>query len=250
MPVPSVPSETDPHHAGLPSEAEETDAEACHCSPGLCWCDEADKERYAKLEIREACENCENGEDCESDDGRVLKLVDAYPGGMAPDPSYDLSGGLPPDVEIRSLRGLTVLTEAAWTNLAVEGWETEGTWRLWWSVCGSEINDPVDETEDIDFSGGDANSVSARTSYHATVKGADDAVALEIVGTRRGDRRVIHYEPLSEPGGEPHDTGTLDGLRSLLERATEQAREAGYEVDGEWSVDWSRCYIHLHLWHE
>ncbi|MER5379016.1 hypothetical protein ABT040_01890 [Streptomyces sp. NPDC002688] len=255
MPVPTDPSETDPRRAGLQTEAEETDAEACHCVPGLCWCDEADKERYAKLEIREACEdyedceNCEYGEDCESDDGRVLRLVDAYPGGMEPDPSYDLNGQLPPDIDTCSLRGLIVLTEIARARLAAESWGTEGAWHLSWSVCGSEIGDPLDESKDIDLSGGDADAGSGGTGYCATIRN-DDALILEIVGTRRGDRRVFYREPLAEPDGEPHNTGTPDGLRRLLDRATEQTRGAGYEADGDWNVDWSRCSIDLHVWYE
>ncbi|WP_176985510.1 MULTISPECIES: hypothetical protein [unclassified Streptomyces] len=54
---------------------------------------------------------------------------------------------------------------------------------------------------------------------------------------------------MSEPSGIFEDTGSLEGLRGVLERATEQVRVAGYEVDGEWTVNWSRCYVLLYLEH-
>ncbi|MGY5052474.1 hypothetical protein ACWDFR_00080 [Streptomyces sp. 900105755] len=54
---------------------------------------------------------------------------------------------------------------------------------------------------------------------------------------------------MSEPSGMFEDTGSLEGLRSVLERATEQVRETGYEVDDEWTVDWSRCYVLLDVEH-
>jgi hypothetical protein len=221
------------------TEADETDAGTCCCVPGLCWCGEADKERYAKVV---------NRGDHEDDDGWVLELVDAFAGGMAQDPSYDLSGELPPDFYKCSLRGLTILTAVARTKLDTERWATDGPWRLWWSSCDNDVTNPSDETGDTDSSGGDPYGESDEISYHVSIQNDDDAHTVKVIGTRWGDQHVMYSAPVSEPGGESKDTGTLEGLQSLLERATEQVREAGYAVDGDWTVDWSRCYVLLADW--
>ncbi len=36
---------------------------------------------------------------------------------------------------------------------------------------------------------------------------------------------------------EPEGTGTLEGLRILLERATGQMCEIGYTIGGDWTVN-------------
>ncbi|MGW2765701.1 hypothetical protein [Streptomyces sp. NPDC001275] len=235
-----VPTETEEPEAS--TEAEETDAGTLCCMPGLCWNCEADKERYAKVDNFEDCE------DDDGDDGCVLELVDEFAGGMVQDPSYDLSDELPPDFCRRSLRGLAVLTEVAQRKLDAERWATDGPWRLWWSYCVCDVTGPPNETTDTDSPGGGPDEGSGEISYYVSVQKDGDAHTVEVVETRGEDQHVMYQAPVPEPGGESQDIGSPEELRSLLERATEQVREAGYEVDGEWTVDWSRCYVLLADW--
>lgn len=51
--------------------------------------------------------------------------------------------------------------------------------------------------------------------------------------------------PPPESDGVSQDTETLEGLRNLLERAAEQVREAGYEIHGDWTVNWTECRVLL-----
>ncbi|MEU6086702.1 hypothetical protein ABZ865_07810 [Streptomyces sp. NPDC047085] len=245
-PEPSPSQETAPDSTGLEdaadaTQADETDTDACCCMPGLCWCCEADKERYAKVDNPEEAEG--GGGNC------LLELVDAFPGGMAQDPSYDLRGEHPPDFDRRSLLGLALLTEVAQRKLDTERWDTAGPWRLWWSSCVCDVTASLNETRDADPSGDDADGDSGEVSYYVSVEYGGDTHTVQVVGTRWGDQHVMYRGPLSEPSGMFEDTGTLEGLRSVLERATEQVREIGYEVDGEWNVNWSRCYVLLDLEH-
>ncbi|GAA3051058.1 hypothetical protein [Streptomyces glomeratus] len=222
-------------------QADETDTATCCCMPGLCWCCEADKEGYAKVDNLGEWEG--------GDDDCFLELVDAFPGGMAQDPSYDLGGELPPDFDRRSLRGLAVLTEVAQRKLDTERWDTAGPWRLWWSSCVCDVTAPLIETPDADSAGNDADGESGEISYCVSVENDGDAHTVQVFGTCWGDQRVMYRGPVSEPSGVFEDTGSLEGLRSVLERATEQVRETGYEVAGEWTVNWSRCYVLLDLEH-
>ncbi|WP_437107584.1 hypothetical protein [Streptomyces sp. enrichment culture] len=62
----------------------------------------------------------------------------------------------------------------------------------------------------------------------------------------RGTEDHVMYEaPVPEPEGGSQDTETLEGLRNLLERATEQVRESGHGIHGDRTVHWSRCRILL-----
>ncbi|MEU6096205.1 hypothetical protein [Streptomyces sp. NPDC047079] len=223
------------------TQADETATGTCCCVPGLCWCSEADKERYAKVDNPEEWEH--------GDDDCLLELVDAFPGGMAQDPSFDLSGELPPDFDRRSLRGLALLAEVAQRTLDAERWDTVGPWRLWWSSCVCDAAASPNETPDADSSGNDANGESGEISYYVSVENDGDTHTVELVGTRWGDEHVMYRGPVSEPSGMFEDAGSLDALRSVLERVTEQVREAGYEMGGEWTVNWSRCYVLLDLEH-
>ncbi|MFE7835919.1 hypothetical protein ACFU53_07630 [Streptomyces sp. NPDC057474] len=220
-------------------EVEETDACTWEGMPGLCWHCEADQERYAKVDERRAHAGVD-------DDGYVLELVAAYAGGIGEDPSYALSGEFPPDFHAWSLRSLTVLTEVAQLKLNAESWNAAGSWHLVWHFCENDATNPLDETEDIDCSYDDLDGESSEFRCHVSVENNGDAPTVQVVGTRAGSQHVMYRAHVLEPDGESQDPGTLEGLRSLLERATEQVhREAGYKVEGEWTVDWSRCHILL-----
>ncbi|MEU0603495.1 hypothetical protein ABZ484_35525 [Streptomyces sp. NPDC006393] len=217
---------------------EDTDAHSCFPGmPGLCW-GEIPK-RYAKMDSRQ-------GHEDRDAEGRVLRLVHAYPGGVAQDPHWDLSDELPPDFDGRSLRGLTVLVEAARRKLDTETWDTYGPWRLSWSSCESDVTDPQCEGEDCDSSDDDLDhGESDAIRYLASIDNEGDVPALQITGARWGEWHVFYSGPVSVPGGEPLDTASVEGLRTFLERATEQVSEAGYEMEGEWTLDWSHCYVRL-----
>ncbi|GAB1337317.1 hypothetical protein ACE1SV_39070 [Streptomyces sp. E-15] len=218
--------------------AEDTGAGTCCCTPGLCWDCGADKERYAEVHRREDRED--------GDDGWVLRLVDEYTGGMVEDPSYDLGGELPPDFHAHSFQRLIVLTEAAGRKLDAEGWVMDGPWRLRGLSCeNDDVTDPADDTEDIDFLDEDQDGESDGIHYRASIAEDGDVHTVEVVGTRWGEQHIVYREPVSGPGGESPDPGTLEGLRDFLRRATEQVREAGYEITGDWYVGWSRCYVLL-----
>ncbi|MGW7254012.1 hypothetical protein [Streptomyces sp. NPDC054834] len=213
-------------------EVDETDAGTCDGMPGLCWNCEPDVERYAKVDSHRDHENGDDPCPC------ALELVNAYAGGMAQDPSFGLSGELPPDFRADSIRGLTVLAEVAQRKLDTERWDTDGPWRVTWFRCESDVTNPVYEGEEE----------SGVIHYCASIESDDDVPTVQVMGTRWGEQHIFYHEPLSEPGGELPDTGTLEGLRHLLERATEQVGEAGYKVDGEWTVGWSRCHVLLADW--
>lgn len=229
----STPS-TEPSCAGADDEGtdgfeetggdEESEAHDC-CSgmPGLCRHDEVRTRPYAEVDSHQGHEDCD-GEGC------VLRLVNAYRG-VFRDPHWDLSGELPPDFDGRSLRGLTALVEAAREKLDRERWDTSGPWRLSWSSCRS------------DLTGSDGEPDAVRC--FASIDDEDGVPTLRITGARRGERHVFHDEPVSVSGGESPDAGTVEGLRTLLERATEQVAEAGYGMAGEWTLGWSRCHVEL-----
>ncbi|MFB7790690.1 hypothetical protein ACFC0R_10310 [Streptomyces sp. NPDC056086] len=218
------------------TDAEEMDTRTCRCMPGLCWCDGVDEERYAKVE------NPEDREDV--DGGCVLEIVNAVAGGMGEDPSYDLSGELPPDFDRRSALGLMALAEVAQTKLDAERWETVEPWRLRWSSCVCDVTGPLHETTDTDSSGGGLNEQSGETSYYVSIRN-NNARFVEIIQRRGGFQHVMHSAPMTEPNGASLDPDTPEELRSLLERAKEQVREAGYAVAGDWTVDWSLCQVRL-----
>ncbi|MGW2821667.1 hypothetical protein ACWC24_11760 [Streptomyces sp. NPDC001443] len=235
-------------------ETDEDDEEALVCSgTPLCWHCEPDRKRYAKVDNGRHRQDDgdegddEDGEDQEGDggDGRlVLELVKAYRM-MFEDPSFDLSGELPPDFRAYSLRTLTLLTEAARRKLDAERWDTVGPWHLVWSSCETDVTNPAWEGEDFNPSGDDPDEESDAIHCHASITNDDDAPVLQIVGTRWGEQHIMHYAPVYRPGDEFPDVDTLDGLRDVLTRATERLGEAGYEMSDEWSVDWSRCHIQL-----
>lgn len=237
------------------AEAEEAHACTWKGMPGLCSDCEGGNERYATVSGRRAHADVDDdgfgledggGDVPEEDNGYVLELVDACAGGMGEGLAHDLSGGLRQGFRASSLQGLTVLTEVAQMKLDMERWDTAGPWRLSWSFCEGDITDPLDDTEDIDSSGDDLDGGSGDVRYSASVENDGDAHIVQVVGTRWGDQHVFYREPVPEPDGESQDTETLEGLRSLLERATRQVHdEAGYEVNGEWTVNWSRCHVLL-----
>ncbi|MEV7686424.1 hypothetical protein [Streptomyces bungoensis] len=239
---------TEPSCAGTDDEEpedfeeadEDEDAEDHDClsgMPGLCLHDEVRKQPYAKVDSHQRHEDCD-GEGC------VLQLVNAYRG-VFRDPHWDLSGDLPPDFDGRSLRGLTALVGTARQKLAKERWDTSGPWRLTWSSCESDLTGPDGGGEEPGSCDDDPDGESDAIRYFASIDDEDDAPALRITGTRRGEWHVFYNEPVAVPGGETPDAGTVDGLRTVLERATEQVGEAGYGTDGEWTLGWSRCYVEL-----
>ncbi|MER6470304.1 hypothetical protein [Streptomyces collinus] len=210
---------------------EEEDAEAHDCfsgMPGLCWHNEVRQQPYAKVDSHQFHEDCD-------EEGCVLQLVNAYRG-VFRNLHWDLSGELPPVFDGRSLRGLTALVEAAREKLETERWDTSGPWRLTWHFCRSDVTGPE--------SGGD-DSDSSASRYSASVDNESGVPTLRISGAPGGRRHVLYDEPVFVPGDEPLDARTVDGLRAYLERATEQVGEAGYEMDGEWTLAWSRCYVAL-----
>ena len=220
-------------------EDEDTDDHSCFSGmPGLCWDSEIRKKRYAKVDSHQDHEDCD-------EEGCVLVLVNAYPGGMARDPHWDLSDELRPDFHGRSLRGLTVLIEAAQRKLDTERWDTDGPWRLWWTSCESDVTNPLDRTEGIAPSGDDAEGGSGKIRSYVSVRNGVDTHTVEAVRTRGGHKHVMYHAPVPEAEGEAEDTETPEGLRRLLERATELVREAGYEIHGDWTVDWTRCRVLL-----
>ncbi|MGY5008971.1 hypothetical protein ACWCY6_12930 [Streptomyces sp. 900105755] len=241
---PAPPPEEEP--AEVPTEREdetdEADESAGMCSGmPLCWHCEPDQERYAKVDNGQYQQDDEDGE---GDDQLAVELVNAYRM-MAEDPSFDLSGELPPDFRAYSIRALTLLTEVAQRRLDTERWDTAGPWHVDWFSCESDVTDPAGEDEDFGLSDDDPEGEPDAISWCASIVNDDGAPTLQIVGTRRGEQHVTHYAPVSGPPGDSPDSGTLDGLRDVLTRATEQLGEAGYEMDGEWTVAWSRCHVQL-----
>ncbi|MEU2555282.1 hypothetical protein ABZ589_26990 [Streptomyces sp. NPDC013313] len=219
-------------------EADDETDTGCDGMPGLCWHCEDDKERYAKIDYS-------RGPEDEDDDPYVLQFVNTYPGGMGEDPSYGLGGELPPDLRTNSIEGLTVLTEAAQRKLDTERWEVEGPWRLDGFSCESDLVDPDGEDEEPDVSDDEPGWESDAIRYYAEIDDEDDVPVLQITGARWGELHIFYREPVSVPGDEPPDTGTVDGLRTVLRRATEQVGEAGHRMDGGWTLHWSRCYVLL-----
>ncbi|MFI2643146.1 hypothetical protein [Streptomyces sp. NPDC018610] len=219
---------------------DDTDTGGCDGMPGLCWDCEGDVERYAEIVHNRRPEG--------DDDPYVLRFVNTYPGGMGEDPSYGLGGELPPDLRPNSIDGLTVLTEAAQRKLDTERWDVGGPWRLDGFSCEGDIADPdgADEEDEEPDSGDDEPDRESDTiRYYAEIDDDDDVPALQITGARWGELHIFYREPVTVPGDEPLDTGTVDGLRTLLRRATEQVGEAGYRMDGGWTLHWSRCYVLL-----
>lgn len=229
-------------------EHDETDTGTCDGMPGLCWHCEPKPRRYATVGHVRFHEDDEDDEDELREDGgesRTLKLVNAYVGGMAEDPSFDLGDELPPDFRTSSIQDLTRLIEVAQRKLDMEGWDTDGPWRVIWFSCESDVSNPAWEGEDFVASDDDTDLESDGIRCRAEIVNDDGAATLQIIATRWGELHVMHYEPVFRPDEEFPDTGTLDGLRTVLERATEQVREAGYEMNGGWTGDWSRCYVLL-----
>ncbi|MEW2256221.1 hypothetical protein [Streptomyces sp. NPDC047869] len=219
-------------------EDEDTEAHDCFSGmPGLCWHDEVRRRPYAKVDSHQGHEDC-------AEEGCVLQLVNAYRG-VFRDPHWDLSGELPPDFDGRSLRGLTVLVEAARRKLATERLDTEGPWRLGGFSCESDLVDPDGEDEEPDASDDEPDWESDAIRYYAEIDDDDDVPVLQITGARWGELHIFYREPVSVPGDEPLDAGTVDGLRTVLRRATEQVGEAGYRMNGDWRLHWSRCYVLL-----
>lgn len=73
----------------------------------------------------------------------------------------------------------------------------------------------------------------------------DDDHTVEVIRARGAEQHVMYSAPAWEPGSESQVRDTSDALRSLLDRVTEQVREAGHTVAGDWTVNWSRCYVFL-----
>ena len=170
--------------------------------PGMCWGDE-DLQPHAQVDRPRGQGSC------------VLRVVDAYAGGMGPDPSWELSDELPPDFQARTLEGLTVLVETARRKLEAERWDANAPWQVLWTSCTSDVT-------------------GLPTGGRVSVR--DDGT----VRVRSGKRgRVVYETSVSQ------DADSLEGLHSLLGRVTELVREAGYGTDGDWTVDWSRCQVGL-----
>ncbi|MET8130259.1 hypothetical protein, partial [Streptomyces sp. NPDC005231] len=198
--------------AAVPPEAEEaaepeetTEAaegtDTCTCAhggmPGLCWGHEADKRRYAKVENQDDHEDDEDNDDC------VLELVDDFAEGLANDPAYDLSDELPLDFNKRSLRALTTVTDVAQAKLDREGWTTDGPWQLWWSYCGTDVTDPLNDTDDTDASGADSDEESDDGCYYVSLQNDDDHT-VEVIGMRGG-------VPLCLSSSEAWGSGFVEG---------------------------------------
>ncbi|MGQ4366270.1 hypothetical protein [Streptomyces sp. SAS_272] len=249
--APSPSEEPDP----VSSEAEEDTeaaegADTCTCAhggmPGLCWGYEAGKRQYAKVENQDDHEDHENDED-EVNGDCVLELVDDFAEGVADDPIYDLSDELPADFNRRSFQALTTLTDVAQARLDRERRTTDGPWRLWWSSCGTDVTDPLNATDDTDSSGADSDEESDDGCYYVSLQNDDDHT-VEVIRVRGADQRVMYSAPVWGSGSGPQARDTLEALRSLLQRVTEQVRQAGYMVEGDWTVNWSRCYVLLANW--
>ncbi|MGY4982428.1 hypothetical protein ACWCYL_35705 [Streptomyces sp. 900105755] len=245
-----APTETDEEVDEIYDEADDVDTCTCDGMPGLCLSCEPPEPRYAKLDRRhyrdEEDEDYEDDDEVDQDvDPRVLKLVNAYAGGMVEDPAFDLSGELPPDFNPYKIPALTLLTEVAQRKLDTERWDTDGPWHLVWSSCETDVTNPAWEGEDFSPSDDDLDEESDAIHCHASIANDDDAPNLQIIGTRCGEQHVMYDEPVSRPGDESLDIGTVEGLRDFLQRATDRVGEAGYEMDGEWSVDWWRCHVRL-----
>ncbi|MFI1563964.1 hypothetical protein ACH4ZX_13055 [Streptomyces sp. NPDC020490] len=114
-----------------------------------------------------------------------------------------------------------------------------------WTSCESDVTGPEDAGDDSDSSDDGPDGESDAIHYFASIDNEDDIPTLRITGARWGEWHVFHDQPVSGPGGEPLDTSTVDGLRTLLERAGEQVRDAGYQTDGDWTLRWSRCHVLL-----
>ncbi|MGW1063172.1 hypothetical protein ACWD4F_01430 [Streptomyces aureus] len=228
-------------------EADDTDTCTCDGMPGLCLSCEPPEPRYAKLDRRHCLMDEEGGEGegDEDIDPRVLRLVNACAGGMAEDPSFDLSRELLPDFDPHTVEELTSLTEVAQRKLDAERWDTDGSWNLVWFSCESDVTDPAREGEDFGPSDGGPDEETDAIRCQASIVNDDGAPSLRITGTRRGEQHVMHYAPVFRPRDEIPDVSTLEGLRDCLRRATEQLTEAGYEMACEWSVDWWRCHVRL-----
>ncbi|WP_329186468.1 hypothetical protein [Streptomyces sp. NBC_01428] len=229
-------------------EADDTDTCTCDGMPGLCLGCESPEQPYAKLDRRHCLTDDEAGDeddDDEDSDPRVLKLVNAYAGGMGEDPSFDLSRELPPDFDPHTIERLTFLTEVAQRRLDAERWDTDGSWNLVWFSCESAVTDPAREGEDFGPSGEGLDEETGVIHRQVSITNDDGAPTLRITGMRGGERHVMHHTPVFRPCEEIPDVSTLEGLRGCLRRATEQVAEAGYEMNGEWSVDWWRCHVRL-----
>ncbi|MGW2783851.1 hypothetical protein ACWC3X_21770 [Streptomyces populi] len=253
-----VPSNTEPDRADLPvvdrdaardedvvaahDEADDTDTCACDGMPGLCLSCEPPEPRYAKLDRRHHLMGEEGDEDI---DPRVLVLVNACAGGMAEDPSFDLSRELPPDFDPRTVEELISLTEVARRKLDAERWDTDGSWNLVWFSCESDVTASAREGEDFGPSDDGLDEETDAIRCRASIVNDDGAPSLRITGTRCGERHVTHCAPVFRPRDEIPDVSTPEGLRDCLRRATEQVTEAGYEMAREWSVDWWRCHVRL-----
>ncbi|MER5401419.1 hypothetical protein [Streptomyces sp. NPDC002599] len=224
-------------------EADEVDSGCCDGMPGLCWNCEPDKERYAKV----GRGRYDTYDEEQEDDLWVVKLVNAYPGGMLEEPCFDLSDDLPPDFHAHSIQALTLLTEAARRRLDAERWDTFGPWRLNWVSCEGSVTRLRREGEDFDSLGDASDGEPVAVRHRASIVSGDSDTTLQILETGMGIRRIAYHEPVSGSRGESPgtDTDTLDGLRGLLAQANKQLSEAGYEMDGEWTVAWSRCRVEL-----
>jgi hypothetical protein len=262
-----VPSENEPHRAdlpiiepgavrvSLPEETTEADegTDTCTCAhggmPGLCWGHEADKRQYAKVENPDDHEgdDCEAEDDHEEHDDCFLEVVDDFAEGMGEDPIYDLSDALPADFDRLSLQGLITLIDVAQVRLDTERWTTDGPWQLWWSSCGSDVARSLNATDDIDSSSADSDEESDDDGCYVSLRNDDDHT-VEVIRTRGAEQRVMYSAPAREPGSEPEVRDTPEALRSLVDRVTEQVREAGYTVEGDWTVNWSRCSVLLANW--
>lgn len=71
------------------------------------------------------------------------------------------------------------------------------------------------------------------------------AHTVQVIGIRGEAPHALPTARPGEPAEELQDADTPDELRSLLRRATAEMRAAGYEVVGEWTVNWSRCRVPL-----
>ncbi|WP_406838508.1 hypothetical protein ACICHK_24120 [Streptomyces sp. AHU1] len=227
------------------------DSDDCDGTPGLCWCCEPDKERRAEISSGRYDEydpydgDDEDREDHEDDDRWILGLVNAYPGGMGEEPAFDLSDELPPGFQAHSIQALTLLTEVARRRLDTEGWENFGPWGLDWVSCEGVVTGLRGEGEDVDCSGDASDREPVALRRLASITNDDAGPTLQVVETGMGIRRTPYRERVSGCPGESPDTDTLDELRDFLARATERLGEAGYETDGEWTVNWSRCHVQL-----
>ncbi|MFR9787961.1 hypothetical protein ACL07V_04660 [Streptomyces sp. MB22_4] len=201
--------------------------------PGTRRGDEEDKRRYAKVEYQE-------------DTGCVLTVVDDFTEGTGKESARHLGGDITSDTDGDWFETLTALTELAEVSLGREGWAPDGPWQIQWWCSSCDVTDPPYETLEVfEEYGFDPDEITQHyVSIHS--QGNDGCYTVEFSAEQRGEDHVTYLQLELDSGSKEVGSGSLEELRSHLEQATERVREAGYTpLDGDWSVQWTRCHVPL-----